>query len=318
MPGESQYRAENYAGAYFPQAPLSDHDASGHLTSPLYGYLPTAWVNDLFLTLFVISTVLHFAQTIRSRAWWLLPTVVLAGSGEIIGWVGRTLSHYKPLDHNAYIIQTVTLIISPTPLIGALFITFGRMTSHLGHQYSRVSPRLCEYFRCDFVALLVQCGGGGIAASSSTPDGSKLGSNIMLGGIIFQLVSLSVFCVLMIEYLYRRLQDKPLKPSIVYTAEPTDSYSSVREGGPIPRSLMHLAIALCVESACLYIRAIYRTVELADGWNGQVIQTQYLFVIFDGLMVFTTMALMNVFHPGRLSKPEIMSGALPLTSKVSV
>ncbi|KAI0364848.1 RTA1 like protein [Pilatotrama ljubarskyi] len=302
---------------------LSDHDASGHLTSPFYGYLPTGWVNDLFLSLFVISTVLHFGQAIRTRTWWLLPTVVLAGSGEIIGWVGRTMSHYEPLDHNAYLIQTVTLIVSPTPLIGALFITFGRMSARLGQQYSRVSPGLYSriFFTArlpdneqDFVALLIQSVGGGLAATADTVDGS----NIMLGGIVFQLVSLSVFCVLMGEYLFRRMQDKPPRPSVV-NVSPTDNVTlGSPEASPIPKPLMYLAIALCVESACLYIRAIYRTVELADGWDGQVIQTQYLFVIFDGVMVFTTMALINVFHPGRLLKSEIMSGAIPLASKLSV
>lgn len=34
---------------------LSDHDAYGHLTSPFYGYLPTASVNQIFLVLFTLS-----------------------------------------------------------------------------------------------------------------------------------------------------------------------------------------------------------------------------------------------------------------------
>lgn len=40
------------------------------------------------------------------------------------------------------------LIISPTPLIGAFFITFGRLSARIGEQYSRISPRLCEYTAC--------------------------------------------------------------------------------------------------------------------------------------------------------------------------
>ncbi|KAI0375047.1 RTA1 like protein [Pilatotrama ljubarskyi] len=302
-------------------ATLSDHDAYGRLTSPFYGYLPAGGVNELFLSLFVISTASHLAQAVRSRNWWLLPTVFLAGSGEIIGCIARMLSHYRPLDRNAYLIQTVTLIVSPTPLIGALFITFGRISTHLGRRYSRVSPRLYSriFFTADFIALLIQSVGGGLAATSGTVEGSNRGSNIMLGGIVFQLVSLSVFCILMGEYLFRRTHDKPITPSVVDAEASTDKFMlSSREGSPIPKPLMHLAVALCVETACLYIRAIYRTVELAGGWNGQVIRTQYLFIIFDGVMVLTTMALLNIVHPGRLSQPEIMSGAVALESKVSV
>lgn len=54
--------------------------------------------------------VIHLTQSVRSRLWWLLPTVCLAGFGEALGWGCRTLSHYKPLDDNAYLIQYVTVL----------------------------------------------------------------------------------------------------------------------------------------------------------------------------------------------------------------
>ncbi|KAI0636097.1 RTA1 like protein [Trametes polyzona] len=306
--------------------PLSDHDASGHLTSPFYGYLPTAWASILFTVLFIISTLLHLGQAIRSRTWWLLYTVCLAGFGEVLGWACRTLSHYKPLDNNAYLIQTVVLIVSPTPLIGALFITFGRLSARMGQQYSRLSPRLYSriFFTCDFVALLIQSVGGGIAATANhNPDTSKLGSNIMLGGIVFQLVSLTVFCILLVEYLVRRIKDRPIKRAPPSNAYPYGaSVPFIGEapgfGQPLEKPLMRLAYALCAESLLLYIRGVYRTVELADGWGGMVIRTQYLFFIFDGVMVFLTMAIMNAFHPARVLNSEIVSGAIPLGSKVSV
>ncbi|KAH9858164.1 RTA1 like protein [Lenzites betulinus] len=279
---------------------LSDHDAYGNLTSPFYGYLPTASINQIFLVLFTLTTFLHVAQLVQTRAWWLLPTVVLAGTGELIGWTGRMWSHYDPLEYNPYLIQTVTLIISPTPLIGALFITFGRLSACLGHEYSRLNPRLYSriFFTCDFVALLVQAVGGGIAASSSNVNTSDMGSNIMLGGIIFQLISLSVFCALVAEYLVRRFKDMPLRK-----ATSSDS-GSIRTlvggaGGPVGRPMRLLAVGLCMEATFL---GIYRTIELADGWNGQVIRTQSLFVVFDGVTVFLTMSTLNAFHPGRLLK----------------
>ncbi|KAI0825087.1 RTA1 like protein [Trametes gibbosa] len=258
----------------------------------------------LELVLIDSSQVLHVVQLSQTRAWWLLPTVFLAGTGELIGWTGRTWSHDAPLDYNPYLIQTVTLIISPTPLIGALFITFGRLSTHLGHEYSRLNPRLYSriFFTCDLVALLVQAAGGGIAASSSNANTGQMGSDIMLGGIIFQLISLSVFCVLVGEYLVRRFKDRPLrKPS---TMNDTDSIRTLVDEAwrPVGRPMRLLAIGLCIEATSLYIRGIYRTIELADGWNGQVIRTQSLFVVFDGVMVFLTMFTLNVFHPGRLLK----------------
>ncbi|KAI0669854.1 RTA1-domain-containing protein [Trametes maxima] len=302
---------------------LSDHDASGHLTSPFYGYLPSASGSIVFLLLFIFTTILHSVQATRTRTWWLLWTVVLAGTGEILGWAARSRSHYAPLDGNAYLMQTVVLIISPTPLIGALFVTFGRMSVRLGQQYSRLSPRLYSkvFIAADIVALLIQSVGGGIAASSNDVTTGRLGSNIMLGGIVFQLISLTVFCVLLIEYLFRRFNDRPLGSK--HYAMSTDSSRSPTMSGsswtPVERPMVQLAVGLCIEAILLYIRAIYRTVELADGWTGKVIQTQYLFFLFDGVMVLLTMTALNVCHPGKLLNTQVtMPGDVPLTSKLSV
>ena len=106
--------------------------------------------------------VVHLGQAIRYRAWWLLFTVVLAGVGEMIGWGGRLWSTFQPLAENPYMMQyvptisvvvypltpapgrIVCTIVAPTPLIGAIFISFGRLSSRLGQQYSRLSARLCK------------------------------------------------------------------------------------------------------------------------------------------------------------------------------
>nr|VWO96814.1 HTH CENPB-type domain-containing protein [Ganoderma boninense] len=129
-----------------------EYDASGNLISPFYGYLPTQWVCSTFSFLFVLATAIHFGQAIRYRAWWLLPTVVLAGMGELAGWGGRLWSSFQPLAQSPFTIQIVCTIVAPTPLIGAIFITFGRLSVYLGEQYSRLSARL--YSRIFLTAVL--------------------------------------------------------------------------------------------------------------------------------------------------------------------
>ncbi|KAH9897748.1 RTA1-domain-containing protein [Cubamyces lactineus] len=293
----------------------SDHDAAGHLISPAYGYLPTESVNLVFIALFALCTAVHFVQALRSRAWWLLPTVVLAGCGEVLGWIAREWSHDQPLNSNPFLMQTVALILSPTPLIGALFITFGRMAARLGDRYSRLSPRLYSriFLTCDIVALFIQAAGGGIAASTDDVNTGRLGSNIMLAGIVFQLVSLTVFSTLLVEYFMRRHQDRPFRKENLSELEDSTFIGSFKRQslqGPMKR----LRVGLCIGTALLYIRAIYRTVELADGWTGKVIQTQSLFIVFDGIMVLGTVLTLNVCHPGQLLKAqdsELLDGVLP-------
>ena len=53
----------------------------------------------------LISIVGHVSEALYFRLWWLLPTVCLAGVGEIIGWIGRLISSHSPGDLNPYLIQ---------------------------------------------------------------------------------------------------------------------------------------------------------------------------------------------------------------------
>lgn len=98
--------------------------------------------------------------------WWLLPTAVLAGIGETVGWTGRLWSSYSPTLDDPFLMQYVhfpsfgrpwlmvsvlritTTIISPTPLLAANFIILGRVISLLGPEYSRLSPKWCMYHLC--------------------------------------------------------------------------------------------------------------------------------------------------------------------------
>ncbi|KAM5536234.1 hypothetical protein V8D89_010133 [Ganoderma adspersum] len=280
-----------------------EYDASGNLISPFYGYMPTQWVCYIFSVLFVLATVIHFGQAIRYRAWWLLPTVVLAGIGETIGWGGRLWSSFQPLAQNPYMIQIVCTIVAPTPLIGAIFITFGRLSGHLGEQYSRLNARLYSriFVTADIVALVVQSLGGGIAATTHNQSTGRLGSNIMLGGIVFQLFSLSVFCILVTEYLVRYFKDRPARPLLLNN----NSSESIREQFPRPPldpSAKLLLIGLFFESLFLYIRSIYRTIELSDGFHGRIIETQVYFNVLDGVMVVLAIYSLIFFHPARLLK----------------
>ncbi|KAH9923180.1 RTA1-domain-containing protein [Epithele typhae] len=295
------------------------YDKDGHLISPFYGYWPTQYVCYIFLGVFVISTLLHLGQAIKYRAWWLLPTAVLAGFGESVGWAGRLWSSYAPLNENGYLIQIVCTIVAATPLVGALFITFGRIVICLGDHYGRLSSRLYSrvFLSIDFICLVVQSAGGGMAATAKDHAGGILGSNIMLAGIIVQLVSLTVFVALGAEYMWRYHNGIPLRPASMQVLRESPSESSLLGGKQLPHPLKMLLVGLCIETVVLYIRAIYRTVELADGFNGKIIQTQIYFDLFDGLMVAIAMIALSVFHPGLLLKraSELREREFPMAAK---
>ncbi|KAK7681636.1 hypothetical protein QCA50_015370 [Cerrena zonata] len=154
------------------------------LQSPYYGYLISESSSYAFTALFGLSMFIHLIQAVCFRQWWLVPTVVLCGIGEALGWGGRIWSFYEPLDQTPYLVQIVALIIAPTPFIGAVFMTFARMAQWSGTKYSRLSPRLYSriFLTSDIVCLCVQAVGGGIAGSSNDDSTAELGGRIMLAG----------------------------------------------------------------------------------------------------------------------------------------
>jgi hypothetical protein len=83
-----------------------DGAAALQFSSP-YGYTPTAWICILFVALYSLTTFAHLAQAIRSRLWWMIPTVGLCGLTEIIGWSGRLWSSYDVYNINPYLMQCV-------------------------------------------------------------------------------------------------------------------------------------------------------------------------------------------------------------------
>ncbi|KAJ7748291.1 RTA1 like protein-domain-containing protein [Mycena maculata] len=254
-----------------------------------YGYTPTEYVCLLYLVLFSVSTLVQAGQATYYRLWWLLPTACLAGMLEIAGWSARLWSAIAPLNFHPYEMQIICTIIGPTPLAAANFIILGHIITRLGPMYSRLSPKLYTAFFlcCDIISLVIQGMGGGLAAGAVAKKTNPAhGGNIMLGGICFQMVTITVYALFAGEFILRFLKNRPLSASPPATP-------------PILAPRMKVLLyALMLNTTCLFIRAVYRVFELADGYNGRIIQTQVYFNVLDGAMITIAMFTLNFAHPG--------------------
>ncbi|KAJ7203970.1 RTA1 like protein-domain-containing protein [Mycena rebaudengoi] len=252
-----------------------------------YGYIPDRNVAIVFLVLFGLSTALHLGQATYFRAWWLLPTACLCGIGEVIGWAGRFMSSGTPQSKNAFLMQITTTIISPTPLLAVNFIVLSRIVARLGTSYSWLTPKWYTiiFLTCDLIALIVQGVGGGMASSAPDLAGANIGANVMLGGILFQFVAIIVYSSLAGDYFRRYFTDSPVRGR------------AGTRGVMTPR-LKAMVAALIFSTTCLFIRSVYRTIELQDGWTGRIIHTELYFNVLDGGMVTLAVFTMNFIHPG--------------------
>ncbi|KAH8823597.1 RTA1-domain-containing protein [Flagelloscypha sp. PMI_526] len=266
-----------------------------------YGYVPTKYVCFIFLGLFTLSAILHVGQAIWSKKYWFLTTAVFCCALEAAGWGMRLWSNMDLMNKLGFKLQLCFTIIAPTPLLAVNFILIGQTIPLLGPQFSRLSAKYYSlvFLSCDIIALVVQAAGGAMAATADDPT---LGGHVMLGGIVFQTFAITMFCLITFEFFYRH-----------YTARPVRSGPNVPlTNGVVTNQLKVLFAGLAFNTVCLYVRAMYRLLELVDGWNGVIIQTEWYFNVFDGAMIILATYTWNLIHPMFWLPETVPSKHVPL------
>jgi len=81
---------------------------------------------------------------------------------------------------------------------------------HYGPHNSRLTPKqyTLSFIAADFIALILQAVGGALADTASTLDSAKTGENVMVAGLAFQVMSLTVFIGLVGEFLWNVRRDR--------------------------------------------------------------------------------------------------------------
>jgi hypothetical protein len=119
--------------------------------------------------------------------------------------------------------------------------------------------------------------------------------------------SLFAFSVCAIEFLVRVHRN----PS-VRTTEHADLYDSKKFKLFLPGTFYAFKmsthaneyVALGLATALLFIRTVFRSVELSEGFSGHLANNEIEFMILDGVMVILASITLTVFHPGRIFGQE--------------
>lgn len=173
---------------------------------------------------------------------------------------------------------------APTFFTAGIYVLLGYFIKALGRDSSILSPSLYLWIfcTCDIISLVVQAIGGGLASveADKINGNTDPGTYIMVAGIVFQLFSITIFVICAADFVRRTL-----------------SRGLFRR---VTGSIAPLFGAMIFSVLCIYVRSIYRTIELAQGWDGYLITTQRYFIALDGAMMVASVVVFNVFHPGWL------------------
>lgn len=199
----------------------------------------------------------------------------------MIGWASRTWAAKCPYNRDAFLSQIVTLIIAPVFFSAALYVLLGQLIHNLGRSSSFLSARWYTiiFCTCDVVSLVIQAVGGAMASMADTNEQQDRGTNIMEGGIVFQLATMTLFGFLLGDFARR--------------------ISSARFGlrDAVTRNLKLVLGAIFLSFVVIYIRSIYRTIELAQGWRGHLITHEVYFIALDAAMMIIAVAVFVPIDP---------------------
>jgi hypothetical protein len=110
----------------------------------------------------------------------------------------------------------------------------------------------------------------------------NLGSHMVLGGLVIQVLFFGLFIVVACMFHYR------------ISKFPTSTSQNIAVNWN-----RHL-IVLYIGSALVLLRSVFRIIEYIQGFNGYILGHEVFLYLFDGVLMLLMMVSFNVWHPGQL------------------
>lgn len=237
--------------------------------------------------------------------------------------------HHNPWSSAGFKIQIVCLILAPTLISAGIYLTLKHIALAVGPHLSRLNPRLYTwlFIPFDIFCLVLQGVGGGVDASAEVhPDLLKTGNNIIIAGIVLQVVILSIFGLLSLDFFWRAHKYHAKAAGVDGESESESEQAKVWRD----KKFRMFVIAVSAAYFGILVRCVYRFVsfplfclvmfmgyaysrfciecgkltsfnsiaEMAGGWGNPVMQNENLFYGLEGVYVplyfiFTQLVQLN-------------------------
>lgn len=140
---------------------------------------------------------------------------------------------------------------------------------------------------------MLQAAGGAIASLAKDDKTDKMGINIMIAGVSWQVFSLGLFAILCAEFAWRVKRVKTEE-----NLSPRFEFVALRR----TRRFRLFLYALGLATSAIFVRSVFRCAELRGGFKGKLAQQQVTYMILEGGMIVIAVGLLTVWHPGWVFK----------------
>ncbi|KAK7186558.1 RTA1 like protein [Paraphaeosphaeria sporulosa] len=251
--------------------------------SNLYGhYVPSQGAAIFFLIFFGILTLIHvFFIYSRKRKFPII--IVIGGLFEVIGHASRAYSRHHLSEIVPFSIQIILILLAPILFAAGIYMFLGRLIRSSG--CPNLSPIrttwITKIFLCgDIFCFLVQLAGASRLIKPKTQKDVKLGENIILGGLVLQIIIFLFFVVIAAIFHRRYRRDKQASES----------------NGLLQQQLYTLYVC----SGLVLVRSIFRLLEYKTGQNGYLMSHEWPAYTFDVALMAAVMAITLNWYRGSL------------------
>ncbi|ENI01011.1 hypothetical protein COCC4DRAFT_204740 [Bipolaris maydis ATCC 48331] len=261
-------------------------DNGGTIDFKLYRYNPSMAAAVIFIILFLLVSGLHLYQMVRTRTWILVPFVI-GGFFQFAGYIARAMSAAESPNWTvgAYSASTILLLVAPALYAASIYMMLGRIILVTDGEHHSIVPKrwLTKIFVVgDVISFMMQGAGGGIMATG-TISALYTGENIIIGGLVVQILFFGCFIVTSVFW-HSRMRKNPTTRII---------------SGSIPWEMQ--LYSLYAASMLILVRSAFRLIEYAQGNNGYLISHEAFLYIFDSTLMWITMAILAWIHPSEIT-----------------
>lgn len=257
----------------------------------IYGYYPSLPANAFLAAWFALLFFPNIVFGIYYKAWTYMIALFLGCVVEAIGYAGRIMLHNNPFDAAGFQIQICCLILGPAFNSAAIYLALKHVVLTFGPEHSTVKPNWYTYIFIagDLISLVLQAIGGGMAATAGDDRNQQdLGTDIMIAGISWQVVTLFIFGACAGWYVWKRSR----------AAKRGNHLSEQARLTLANRKFQAFAIGVVTAFLAVFARCVYRIAEMQAGWGNEIMRDQASYIALEGALIAYATFVQTVFHPG--------------------
>ncbi|KAL4926641.1 RTA1 domain-containing protein [Aspergillus undulatus] len=244
----------------------------------LYSYTPSLALAVVSIVAFAAGTFIHGFLAFKHKMKFLL-AFIIGAIFEAIGYAARAVNANQAPDYETtpYALQSVLILLASSLFAASIYMIFGRII--------RLTEGFTIFVPGDFAAFLIQSGGGGMLTQAKSPSDQERGENIIIVGLIVQILFFGFFVIVAVIF-HRRITQNPTTASLS-THLNWQQYLWV----------------LYFASLLIMVRCVYRVIEYIQGQTGTLMSHEAYSYVFDALLMLLVVVVFAIFHPSRAVGP---------------